>query len=351
MKKFLLFLIVLIFVGVGVFYSIWRWIEVQSFFGTMSSSNISKEFEIKEGEGSTEVGENLESAKLVKDKNFFYYYVWKTETSSKLQAGTYELAPSMTIQQMVRRFTDGDIKSKILKLTIPEGYNNRKIIRQLRKIKPSITDEFENIVTCKCLSETNCECDVFGDKYDFISKIPVGVDIEGYLFPDTYFIDEEETGVTLASKFLNNFNKRIDKDLRNSVISQGKTLHEVVTMASIVEREVKTDSDRKIVSGIFWNRLGNDFPLQSCATLAYFLDVDKPQFLIEETKVESPYNTYINSGLPPGPISNPGIASIRAAVDPQDSDYYYFLNDAETGEIVFSRTNEEHVENKIKHGL
>ncbi len=105
------------------------------------------------------------------------------------------------------------------------------------------------------------------------------------------------------------------------------------------------------VSGIFWNRLGDDFPLQSCATLAYFLDVDKIQFSIEETKIESPYNTYINPGLPPGPISNPGIASIRAAANPQDSEYYYFLNDAETGEIVFSRTNEEHAANKIKHGL
>ena len=122
-------------------------------------------------------------------------------------------------------------------------------------------------------------------------------------------------------------------------------------MASIIEREVKTDMDRKIVSGLFWNRIANGTPLQSCATLAYFMKIDKPQFSYEDTQVESPYNTYTNAGLPPGPISNPGKASIKAAIYPQETDYYYFLSDSETGEIIYSKTLEEHNQNKIEHGL
>lgn len=351
MKKFLLILALLVLIGAGILYSIWRWIEVQSFFGTASVSNISQEFEIKEGEGSAEVGENLKTVGLIKDKTFFYYYVWKTRTNNKLQAGAYELAPNMTIGQMVEKFTEGEVKPVIVKLTVPEGFNNKKIVELLQEKKPTIADEFEGIVNCKCLNDPNCSCDVLSEKYDFFSEIPDSVDMEGYLFPDTYFIDKEDTGATLVSKFLNNFNKRVFPDLRAEITRQGKTLHEVITMASIVEREVHEAEDRKIVAGIFWNRLADNFPLQSDSTLSYILDTDKIKYYSDDIKVQSPYNTYANPGLPPGPISNPGMVSVRATVYYQNSEYYYFLNDPVTGETIFSKTDEEHAENKVKYGL
>ena len=122
-------------------------------------------------------------------------------------------------------------------------------------------------------------------------------------------------------------------------------------MASIVEREVPTEEDAKMVAGVFRNRLQVGMALESCATLAYFQGVDKRQFSFEDTRVESPYNTYINPGLPPGPISNPGLTSIKATVSPTNSDYIFFLSDFKTGETVYSKTLAEHNLNKDKHGL
>jgi len=189
--------------------------------------------------------------------------------------------------------------------------------------------------------------------YDFIKNIPAGTSLEGYLFPDTYFVGEKESGETLVDKFLNNFQKKVvtkisaDADLAN----QPETLHEIITLASIVEREAKTKEDRRIIAGIFKRRLADHYPLQSCATLAYALGVDKKQFSLEDTKVDSPYNTYRFVGLPPGPIANPGLDAILAAIHPQESDYYYFLSNLQTGKIIYSKTAEEHNSNKRKNGL
>ncbi len=351
MKKFFIISIFSFLVLLAVFGLACSWFNGQAFNGTASSSNIIQKFEIKEGDGSTEIGENLEKEGLIKDKTFFYFYVWKTKAANSLQAGGYELAPNMTIGQMVEKFSNGDIIAETLKLTIPEGYTNKKIIDALKNKKPSIADEFEDIVNCKCLNKEDCSCDVFSKKYGFLRNIPQGVDMEGYLFPDTYFIDEEETGATMASKFLNNFNKKVNQELKDEVVSQGKSLHDVITLASIIEREVKTDKDRRLVSGIFWKRLDDKFPLQSCATLAYFLNVDKPQFSYEDTQCDSPYNTYINPGLPPGPISNPGFASIRASILPQESGFYYFLSNSKTEEIIYSKTFDEHQQRKAENNL
>jgi UPF0755 protein len=175
--------------------------------------------------------------------------------------------------------------------------------------------------------------------------------MEGYLFPDTYFIEKDDTAEIMLEKFLNNFSRHISSEDLEQIEKTGRNIFEIVTMASIIEREVQTDEDRRIVSGIFWKRIADGHPLQSCATLAYFLGIDKPQFSYEDTQIESPYNTYLNVGLPPGPIANPGEASIKAAIYPQENDYYYFLSDMSSGEIIYSKTLEEHNANKIKYGL
>jgi len=351
MKKILIVLAVLFVFVLLAGYVFYSWLNKNAFEGTASASNIKQEFEIKEGEDSKVIGAKLQEAGLVKDKNLFYYYIWKTKSSSSLQAGVYELSPDMKIGEMVEKFKAGKIIDKTVKLTIPEGFTNKKIIQALEAKRPDIADEFAKIISCKCLNDNECECDVFSKKYPALAQIPSGVDMEGYLLPDTYFIDEEETGATLVSKFLNNFNKKVDQTLLAEINRQGKTLHEVITMASIIEREAKTDEDRKIVSGIFWDRLGDEFPLQSCATLAYFMGVDKPQFSLEETQVDSPYNTYRYPGLPPGPISNPGIAAIRAAIYPQQTDYYYFLSNPDTGKMFYSKDLDEHNQKKLENGL
>jgi UPF0755 protein len=201
------------------------------------------------------------------------------------------------------------------------------------------------------LGQPDCSCDKFSEKYKFIKDIPVNIDMEGYLFPDTYFISKEETGATLVSKFLNNFQDKIGSDVQSTINSKGNTLHDIITLAAIVEREAREDKDRPVVAGVFWNRLGVNMALESDATLSYILKTDKMKYYQNEIDTESLYNTYKNPGLPPGPICNPGLESILATVHPTDTEYVFFLNDAETGETVFAKTFEEHIINKSEHGL
>jgi UPF0755 protein len=344
--------IFIIIIGFLLFLGVYSKINKESYTGVMDKNeNIVTDFKINRGDGSTEVGKNLAKNNFIKSKYYFWYYVWRTKTDTKLQAGTYSIAKNMTIPQMVNKFSQGKVKPEIIKLTIPEGLNNDKIINLVKEKKPEIAREFQKLVKCNCLNEVNCACDKFSRKYDFIQKIPQGLDLEGYLFPDTYFIAKKETGASLVSKFLNNFNKKVNGDVKSKIVKQKKSLEEILSLASIVEREVKLNKDRPIIAGIFWKRLEIGMPLGSDATLSYILKTNKIKYDSKDLEIDSPYNTYKNVGLPPGPICNPGLEAILATIHPIKTDYLYFLNDADTGETIFSKTNDEHNVNKMKHGL
>ncbi|MFO7806872.1 MAG: endolytic transglycosylase MltG [Candidatus Moraniibacteriota bacterium] len=326
--------------------------QEQVYNSTESDSNIKKTIEVKKNQSGKDVGKMLEEMDLVKSKYHFYYYIWQGDLASGIQAGEYEISPNMTIPEIVSILTNGEIKQEYKKLTIPEGFTNKKIIEKLEETAPKIADDFQEIVNCKCLAVNNCSCDKLSEKYDFLGNIPEGVDMEGYLFPDTYFIYPEESALDLVKKFLNNFQKKTaGLERENPSFFSKRNFHEIITMASIIEKEVSNIEDKRLVSGIFWKRVEDEYPLQSCATLAYALGVNKEQYSTQDTEVDSPYNTYKNPGLPPGPVSNPSIESIKAAVNPKESDYYYFLNNQETGETVFSETLEKHNLNKERHGL
>ncbi len=317
-----------------------------------SGNNIKEKFIIKKGEGSTEVGENLAKYGFVKNKYYFWYYVWRTKTDSKLQAGVYEISKNMTIPELTDKFVKGDVKKDVSKLVVPEGFTLDKIIHLIEKQKPEIEKDFSKLVKCKCLNEQGCQCDKFSEKYDFIKNIPRGLDLEGYLFPDTYFIAKNETATTLVEKFLKNFQQKMTaKEVSEKIEGSQYNLHQILTIASIVEREVKDDADRRMVAGIFLNRLAVGHPLQSDATLSYILKQDKMKYNQKDLEVQSEYNTYQRNGLPPGPICNPGQKAILAVLNPQETDFFYFLNDVKTGETVYAKTFEEHKKNKSKHGL
>lgn len=323
----------------------------QSHTSRVSDSNVVKIFEIKKNEGAKAIGLNLVESNLIKNKYYFYYYLSSKGLTQKIQAGTYELSPNMTIQAIAQKIVKGEIKEAYEKLVIPEGFTNTKIINRIKEIDPKLAQEFAEIVNCQCSTPEECLCYPLKEKYSFLAELPKGVDLEGYLFPDTYFIYPEDDAIRLATKFLNNFNNKVSPALVQSIEKEGKTLHEILTMASIVEKEVRSDQDKKIVAGIFWKRVGDDYLLQSCATLAYILGEDKKQYSIADTQIDSPFNTYQNAGLPPGPVSNPGIKSIEASISPTLSDYYFFLSDPTTEQTVFSETLEEHNANKYKSGL
>ncbi len=317
----------------------------------VNDSNVAQIFEIKKNEDAKTIGLNLVEANLIESKYYFYYYLRLEDLAQKIQAGNYELSPNMTIQEITKKIVEGEIKEAYKKLIIPEGFTNAKIIQEIEKLNPSLAKNFAEIINCRCQTGVECACMEIRNKYDFLKEIPAGVDLEGYLFPDTYYVYPEDNAVKLFNKFLNNFEDKVTPTMMKSIKNQNKTLHEILTMASVVEKEVRSDQDKKIVAGIFWKRVDDDYFLQSCATLAYILGEDKKQYTIEDTKIDSPFNTYQNTGLPPGPVSNPGLKSIEATILPEKSDYYFFLSDFKTGETVFSETLEEHNINKYKHGL
>jgi UPF0755 protein len=169
--------------------------------------------------------------------------------------------------------------------------------------------------------------------------------LEGYLFPDTYRIFKGSSPSEVLEKMLDNFDSKLTEEMRLEIERQGKTIYEIVTMASIVEKEVRSEADMKIVAGIFWDRIKYGQPLQSCATLAYILGVNKKQYSLEDTKTDSLYNTYQNKGLPPGPIANPGLRALEATIYPEYTDYNYFLSSSD-GETIYSVTYDEHLRNK-----
>ena len=299
-----------------------------------------KIFHIEKGEGGSAISKNLASNNLIRGNWYFVYYLKSHNLSSKILPGDYELSGKMTIPEISIKITQEQNIS--VKITFPEGWDSRKIAERL-SVNGFSGDEFSTIVKNPSYELTS--------NYSFFSMLPKNTSLEGYLFPDTYFFSQKLTSEDVVKKFLNNFDNRLSSDLREAIKKQGKSLEDVITMASIIEREVKNEEDKKIVSGIFWNRIKNGQPLQSCATIAYILGENKKQYSFEDTRIESPYNTYLNQGLPPGPISNPGLSSIEAAVYPNDTNYNYFLSDPDTGKTIFSKTIEEHNANKYKSGL
>jgi UPF0755 protein len=317
----------------------------------VSDSNVVQLFEINKNEGAKTVGLNLSEAGLIKNKYYFYYQLWERKLGGKIQAGNYELSPNMKVQEIVDKIIKGEIKEAYQKLTIPEGFTNAKIVERMKKIDSDLAEEFGQIVGCKYPAESDFSCLKLKEKYEFLKGIPSGVDLEGYLFPDTYFIYPEDDAFKMVTKFLNNFQSKVDKQVLSGLEDQDKDLHQILTLASIVEKEVRSAEDMKKVAGIFWKRVEDDYLLQSCATLAYILGEDKKQYSYEDTQVESPFNTYTHKGLPPGPVSNPGLRAIEASVDPEENDYYYFLSDPQTNQTIFSKTLEEHNLNKNKYGL
>jgi UPF0755 protein len=188
-------------------------------------------------------------------------------------------------------------------------------------------------------------------KFDFLADLPEGASVEGFLFPDTYLFNPDASGQTIIETMLRTFGKKVNVDVRVALVAKQKSLFSAVTLASIVENEVPTEHDRRIVADLFSRRLTNGMPLQSCATLQYILGVDKKQYSYDETQTVSPYNTYLNKGLPKGPVGNPGLMSLRAVASPEPNPYVYFLSDPKTGETIFSATYDEHVAAKAAYGL
>ncbi len=338
MKKKLLILIICLFVVPPAAYSYYNY--------ALNLPNSAEEtpaaFTIETGQGVEEIAQNLERGGLIRSAALFQLYTSLSHLSSKLQAGDYQIPQNLNLKEVVDLLQHGTFEEK---LTFIEGWRREEIAA-------AISSKFK-VQSSKLTGE------------DFLRE---SEGLEGYLFPDTYFVSPETTAEELVKMMRENFENKIKNILPESESGQpnlpGITWAQVVNIASIVEREARSTEDKPIVAGILIKRLLNDWALQTDATVQYALGYQglseapsearseggwwKENLTSEDLKIDSPYNTYLNLGLPPTPICNPGLDSLKATLEPQETDYWYYVSDAE-GQMHFSVTNEEHNENVVEH--
>jgi len=291
-------------------------------------------YTIKPGMSYQHIARDLKDKKIIRSTLFFELYVLASQTYSKLQAGKYYVSSNLTVAQIVDQFKRGDVARE--QLLIVPGWTLKNIAQYLENHTFASQEDFFSVASQE-----------YKDEFNFLGSKPKKLNLEGYLFPDTYYVTERDTVKDLIIAMLTNFDKKLTPDVRIAIAAQHKSIFQIITMASILEKEVRTLQDKKIVSGILWKRLSNGMPLQVDATLNYASD-SRSSF---STKVaqDSPYNTYKYTGLPLGPISNPGMDSILAAVYPKKSNYWYYLSARKTGKTIFSTTFLEHQSASVQY--
>jgi len=247
---------------------------------------------------------------------------------SRFKTGDYQLHKHMENKEVLTVLVNG--QTATLKVTIPEGYSVEQIARTL---------EEKGIVKAKDFERT-----AEGFKaYDYMTtNSETKYRGEGFLFPDTYEIAGNFSSEDIMQMMVKQFDTELTADMRERAEAMGLSIRQLVILASLVEKEAQVEEDRPIIAQVFINRLKKEMPLQSCATIQYILGNPKAELSIQDTKIESPYNTYLHRGLPPGPIANPGIASIKAVLYSEPTEYLYFVAD-KNGKHHFSRTYEEHL--------
>lgn len=295
------------------------------------------DFIIQKGDSVRKVGENLKEKDLIRNRLIFEGYVLLRGLEKKIRSGKYRVIKGESIKKLVEKFIEeGNFEEEI---RIIEGWSAKEIGGYL---------ENKGIISQEEFLAGISNIQYLISNYPVLEDKPKGASLEGYLFPDTYRIYKKATLEEIIKKMLDNFDKKLNQELRDEIKKQGRTIFEVITLASIIEKEVPKKEDKFLISGIFQKRLKYGIPLQADSTINYFTGKKLRQATLEDIKIDNPYNTYKYKGLPPGPISNPGLDSILASIYPKESDYWYFLN-KEDGTTVYSKTFEEHIKNKLKY--
>ena len=283
---------------------------------------------IKSGMSAADIGSVLYRQGLIKNIAVFRALIHVQRLENSLQAGEYSFTSAMSVQRIITMIVKGEVT--YLQFTVPEGFT----IDQIAKLM-----EEKQLVTATNFKKAAKDYLPF----DYIQPANnVNYKPEGFLFPDTYRIPRGSKEVDLLRVMTDQFNRIFTSDMQNRAKEQGLSVREAIILASLVEKEALVAAERPIIARVFMNRLKQGMPLQSCATIQYILGYPKAELTIKDTELPSPYNTYQNIGLPPGPIANPGLASIKAILFPAETDYLYFVAD-KSGKHHFSKTYEEHL--------
>jgi len=301
-------------------------------FQPLDASGSEVVFEVEAGEQGVSIIQRLRDEGLIKNSYVLFAYSVYTGRYQQMKAGRYLLSPAMNMAEIIDVISRGQALPEVV-LTFPEGLN-------LRQWQERIEEQFTEI------DLLSYSVGLFQDEFDFLSEAPAEASLEGYLYPDTYYFDRQTKAEPMIRRFLANFERQLD-DLIKESRAKGKNLHDLVIIASLLEKEVPAD-DRPLVSGIIQRRLEIGMPLQIDATVTYLTGRPTARISIEETRIDSPYNTYLYRGLPYGPISNFSRASFEAALYPEPSDYLFYLSKPD-GETIFSRTLTEHNQAKAQY--
>ncbi len=317
MKKFLSVFIILVVVFL-VFFFWWN----NGISAVNPNEQTSQIFVIQKGEGVREIASNLKKENLIKDPVVFFLLIKKEGLDGKIQAGDFRLSKSMTMQQLAENLTHGTLD---IWITIPEGKRADEIADVFKEKIPTYNESWRKEL------EQN----------------------EGYLFPDTYLFPKDATITAIISLMRNNFEKKYAEITPKTPLSK----NEIVILASLIEREAKFDEDRPLVASVIMNRLNLGMALQIDATIQYALGYQpgehswwKKNLTIDDLNIQSPYNTKLNPGLPPGPISNPGFKALSAAAYPAKTNYLYYVSDR-SGHNHYEVTLDQHNADIQKYGL
>jgi len=347
MKKFLSFLVSLILLVLIICAGSYIYVRNQLKPVSSAQECDAVRVEVSNGDSVRKIGTSLKEKGIIKNDTFFYIFASRSnllkyfssyESNSELKgfvlkSGIYYVKPNMHIQEIYELLSSG--RQEYVTVSIPEGFTISKIAGLLEEKDICSKDSF---------------IEVCSDTEFLLSK---GISLnsaEGFLFPDTYFFIPKSTAESVASQMIENFYLKMGTlvDLKSLT---NKELNDIVILASIVEREYRVAEEAPIIASVFKNRLRRNIGLYSCATVVYILTEiqGKPhpsRLLIEDTRTESPYNTYLYAGLPPGAISNPGLTALNAVVNAPKTSYYFFqVKDASKGTHVFTSTFDEHIEN------
>jgi UPF0755 protein len=275
-------------------------------------------FLVTPGTNVREIGSNLKKEGLIKDPVIFFLYVKKERLDTKIQAGDFRLSANMSIPEILEQLQSGTID---IWVTIPEGLRAEEVAEILSTKMPNYDESWEALL----------------------------VQNEGYLFPDTYLIPRDADGERAVEIMRNTFFEKVSS---LGLTETSPNLNRVVTMASLIERESRIDSEKPLIASVIQNRINDGMSLDIDATLQYIVGEKNGKWWSvptgEEKSINSLYNTYRNVGLPPGPICNPGIGAIAAALNPAESEYYFYIHDT-NGQVHFAKTNAEHDANVSKY--
>ncbi len=288
--------------------------------------------EVKPGWGTAQIAKVLEDEGLVRYEWLFRLGARQKELDGKLKAGEYELSPGMSMWDIMEKLARGEVVQ--YRVTVPEGLTVEQTVAVLAK-----HEFFEEEKLWEAIERETETWPHINDEYREQAEFP----LEGYLYPETYTFPRGTSESDIVRHMLDAFERVFDQTYRERALELGYSIHEIVTLASVIEKEAMVAAERETISGVYHNRLNIGMKLDADPTVRYALKKYDGIVLYVDLEVDSPYNTYRNAGLPPGPIAAPGKGSIEAALYPADVPYFYFVAKSDgSGEHVFSRTLSEH---------